>query len=215
MARKHFGITKDRHIYLSTSNQASPDDVRQIRRWLLEKGWTIVEHEGGVYDESKLYHTSMMLMIGYDTEDVNVRHVGRGQYNQLLQRKSYDYGSNWMLCGYNNMSGGPIFRPVITNGVTNGDNYKRNYGSLYVEQRNSMLQLQDYNKVGVDERKRRKVKEKTGVGFNQADHDARWGITGHYKDIGENSSYEYGFINLGEDRKISLGAVNIVRNFKT
>ena len=214
MADKHFGKTKDRHIYLSTSNQASPDDVRQIRRWLLERGWTIIEHVGGVYNEKLLYETSMMLMVGYDTLDVGSREVGRGQYNHLLQRESYDYGSNWMLCGYTDITGEPIFRPVTTRKVMNSNNYKRDYGLLRVKAE-GMLQLQDYNKVGVDERKRRKVKEKTGVGFNQADHDARWGITGHYKDIGENSSYEYGFINLGEDRKISLGAVNIVRNFKT
>ena len=153
MAVKHFGKTKDRHIYLSTSNQAEPNDVRQIRRWLLEKGWTIIEHEGDVYNENKLYETSIMLMIGYDTEDIEDRPVGKGQYHQLHNRESYDYGSNWMLCDYD-LQGTPVFRPVETGYILNDDQYKRGYGLLTVKQQGSMLTLQNYNKVGVNMKKK-------------------------------------------------------------
>jgi len=182
---KHFGETKDRHIYLSTSNQARPDDIKIVRRWLEKKGWIIIEHEGGHYEEQLIYKTSIMLMIGYDTSFTYERTIGRGQYKQLYNRESYDYGSNWMLTGYT-IEGEPEFFPVKTDGVLNDTLYKRDYGAFYVDIVNKKsINLQDYNKVGVGTKKPMAKTPKpkaSSAAFDEKVDKKKPVVSGHFPD---------------------------------
>lgn len=192
MVQKHFGPTKDKHIYLSTSNQASPDDVRIVRTYLKKKGWTIIEHEGGIYNNQLLFETSMMIMVGYNTGYQINRKVGRGQYKQLYDRESYAYDSNWMFTGCT-IEGQPEFYPVITNGIIDDAAYKRDYGVLQVDLVPARaIHLQDYNKVGV---KTTKVEWKESKRY---DNRSSWLDTEN--SYGEDSKYKV----VAHKRKLRL-----------
>jgi hypothetical protein len=106
-----------------------------VRVYLEDRGYKVIEHQGGEYDSSLLFKCRHMIMVGIDrpsdTRDGIVT-VGKGQYNQLRDRKNRGLDGNMCFSHTMNFTDGeePVFRSVITNGVVDEDNWTTNYGTL-------------------------------------------------------------------------------------
>lgn len=189
-----------RRVYLSKSNQADPSDVGYVRGYLQGLGYEVVEHIGGTYDPSLLGTCAYMVMVGWDTvNEKNEIFVGKGQYDQYKERKRQDFHYNYYTTKIDR-NGKPIFRSILGTGMTiKHQDWSHQYGTFYVKMDRF------HSALTVISHAPKKIK--IGARFNQADGNG-------FGDMGKKSSYEYAILNLGKDRKISLAAVSIVRNFK-
>ena len=130
-----------RSVYLSKSNRANPDYVSMVRVYLEERGYEVIEHQGGEYDSSLLYQCKYMVMVGIDrpsSHGEGIVMVGKGQYNQLRERKNRGLDRNIYFSHTDEFTSPitgkpveePVFRSVITNGVVDEDNWTMRYGML-------------------------------------------------------------------------------------
>ena len=148
-----------RKVYLSKSNRANPDYVSMIRTYLEDKGYEILEHQGGTYDASLLYQCKYMVMVGIDrpsNSGEGIVMVGKGQYHQLRERINRGLDRNLYFSHTATTStigkDEPVFRSVITNGIVDEDNWTTKYGMLRCKMSSvhRLLQIASHAKKGAD-----------------------------------------------------------------
>jgi hypothetical protein len=118
-------------IYLSKSNIASVENVREVREHLQSLGYEIVEHDGGSYDPHPMLGCKYMIMVGYDmNEDNDLLEVGKGQYQQLEFREAngFDYTDNLYFTG--TRTGRFEFYEVETSMILDANSWKKGYGEI-------------------------------------------------------------------------------------
>ena len=128
-------------IYLSKSNRANPDYVMLVRRHFEELGYGIIEHQGGEYNESLLYQCKTMVMVGIDPATVAKEGwvtVGKGQYNQLKNRRSRGINANFYF-SHTDDDNKPAFRRVVLGHILDSDNWTTGYGKLKVKMSSKIL----------------------------------------------------------------------------
>ena len=118
-------------VYLSKSNHSNPDQVMRVRDWLTQKGFTVIEHQGGVYDATLLRKARTMIMVGCNKIQNGHTAVGKGQYGQLGDRVSHGLLQNYYVAGQ--IYGNPVLRKVQKSKIIDSDNWTHNYGSLRVK----------------------------------------------------------------------------------
>ncbi len=119
-------------VYLSKSNHSNPDQVMKVRKWLDEKGFTVIEHTGGPYDESLLEQANTMVMVGCNSIRGATTIVGKGQYNQLkFRRTTRGFSNNYYVTGL--YHGNAILRRVTLGGIVDEDNWTNGYGTLRIK----------------------------------------------------------------------------------
>ena len=118
-------------VYLSKSNHSNPDQVMKVREWLDKKGFTIIEHTGGVYDESLLRKAQIMVMVGCNKIEYGFTAVGKGQYMQLKHRVSHGLMYNYYAAGY--IYGNIVLRKAMVGKLLDTDNWTHKYGSLKIK----------------------------------------------------------------------------------
>jgi hypothetical protein len=123
--------TQRNTVYLSKSNHSNPDQVMKVREWLDQKGFTVIEHKGGEYDESLLRQTRMMIMVGCNKIEGGFTAVGKGQYGQLKYRVNHGLVQNYYVAG--KIYGNLILRKVLVGKIVDADNWTHNYGTLRVK----------------------------------------------------------------------------------
>ena len=122
-------------VYLSKSNRANPDYVSMVRVHLEDRGYEVVEHEGGEYDKKLLVQCKYMVMVGVEqpaTHNDGIVKVGKGQYMQLKNRVFNRWANNLYFSHTNDVDGKeePVFRNVEPGKILDHDNWTTAYGSL-------------------------------------------------------------------------------------
>jgi hypothetical protein len=103
----------------------------RVRDWLNQKGFTVIEHRGGEYDESLLRKARMMIMVGCNRIEKGLTAVGKGQYGQLKCRVNHGLVQNYYVSGQ--IYGNIVLRKVLVHKIADVDNWTHNYGTLRVK----------------------------------------------------------------------------------
>ena len=79
-------------VYVSKSNAADIDLINKVRNFFTDAGHTVLQHEGGNYDPSKIMQADICVMVGPRMHDAYPAEghiiVGKGQFEEAQKLTS-------------------------------------------------------------------------------------------------------------------------------
>lgn len=148
-------------IYLAKSNQANPDDVYSVRKYLerFSDSIQIIEHNGGSYSNKELLTCDGLIIIpnltDFEVDDSNVV-IGKGLYQQMddFEQKNKSTDEIWVVVNVN--SERIIGSGVYQCGNEDEDDYI-NYAELELDEENEEMENWLKSRFRITEQKKNKL----------------------------------------------------------